>query len=305
MTEGWIDLQVNGRFGVAFNSPTLSVEDVVSLTRRIVDDGTAGYLATFTTTAFPEVALRNAHVVAEARRADRVCADAILGIHMEGPFVSREPGYAGAHNPSKAVACDDALVDAMQDASGGLVKIVTIAAEAEGAEQFCEAMSSQGVVVSIGHSAEWRPGAIGRLAERGAKAFTHLGNALPALLARHDNVMWTALAEDRMSVMFIPDGFHLPDTVLKVFLRAVPLDRLIAVSDCSMPGGLPPGKYELNGDEYFLEPDGFLRSSAGTLHGSSCCLADAVAVLRRLGLSDTACRAVARDNPLRLIGIKG
>ena len=304
MKEGWIDLQVNGRFGIPFNSATLTADEVAGLARRIVAEGTAGFLATMTTSAFPETAIRNARVIADARRADPVCAEAILGIHAEGPFISREPGFVGAHAPEKVRPCDVSLLDELQAASGGLVRLVTIAADAEGAEPFTEAMKSRGIAVSIGHSAEWRPDVIGRLAEKGASAFTHLGNALPALLPRHDNIIWTGLAEDRMSVMFIPDGFHLPDPVLKVFLRAVPLERLIAVSDCSYPGGLPPGEYTLNGDKSFLEPNGFLRSAVGTLHGSSCGLADAVRVLRRLGLSETACRAVARDNPLRLIGME-
>jgi len=302
--KGWVDLQVNGRFGIAFNSKSLSVAEVVELSRRLVAEGTAGFLATFTTTAFPDTALRNARVIADARRADPVCAEAILGLHLEGPFLSKVPGFVGAHRPEKVLPCDVSIIDEVQKASGGLVRMITIAAEAEGAEAFTETMSARGIVVSIGHSAEWRPDVIGRLAEKGAKAFTHLGNALPALLPRHDNIIWTALVEDRMRVMFIPDGFHLPDPVLKTYIRAVPVERLIAVSDCSFPGGLPPGEYSLDGDPHYLEPNGFLRSAAGTLHGSSCCLADAVKVLRRIGLSEAACQAVARDNPLRLIGIE-
>ena len=302
--DGWVDLQVNGRFGIAFNSNSLSVDNVVELSQRLVGEGTSGFLATFTTTAFPDTVMRNARVIADARRADPVCAGAIIGIHLEGPFLSREPGYVGAHRPEKIMPCDVSVVDEVQKASGGLVRLVTIAAEAEGAEAFTETMTSRGITVSIGHSAEWRPEVIGRLAEKGAKAFTHLGNALPALLPRHNNIIWTALSEDRMSVMFIPDGFHLPDPVLKTYIRAVPVERLIAVSDCSFPGGLPPGEYSLDGDPHYLEPSGFLRSAAGTLHGSSCCLADAVKVLRRLGLSEAACRAVAHDNPLRLIGME-
>ena len=305
MKDGWVDLQVNGRFGISFNSDALTADEVVGLSRRIVAEGTAGFLATMTTPVFPDVGLRNAGVLAAARKADPACADALLGIHIEGPFISSEPGFVGAHRPEKVRPCDVSLIDEMQKASGGLVRLVTIAAEAEGAEDFIEAMNSRGITVSIGHSAEWRPDAIGRLAEKGAKAFTHLGNGIPGLLPRHDNIIWTALAEDRMSVMFIPDGFHLPDPVLKVYLRAVPVERLIAVSDCTFPGGMPPGDYSLDGDMYILEPNGFVRSAVGTLNGSSCCLADAVRVLRRLGLSETGCRAVARDNPLRLIGMEG
>ena len=95
---------------------------------------------------------------------------------------------------------------------------------------------------------------------------------------------------------------------LTAFLRSPPIAEAPEprpVSDCTFPGGMPPGEYSLDGDMYILEPNGFVRSAVGTLNGSSCCLADAVRVLRRLGLSEAGCRAVARDNPLRLIGMEG
>lgn len=304
MKDGWIDLQVNGRYGISFSRTDLTVEKTCELARRIVADGTAGFLPTMTTIAFPDAAMRNARIIAEAKRTDPVCAEAILGIHLEGPFISKEPGYVGAHNPAKVLPCDVAMMDEFQKESGGLLKMVTIAAEAGGAEAFTEAMTSRGVTVSIGHSAEWRPEVIDRLAKKGAKAFTHLGNGIPGILPRHQNIVWTGLARDDMTVMFIPDGFHLPDQVLKVYFKAVPVERLVAVSDCSYPGGLPPGEYGPAEDRSILEPDGFLRcANTGLLHGSSCCLADAVKVLKRIGASDAVCRAVARDNPLRLIGL--
>jgi len=303
-SNGWIDLQVNGRYGISFGSPNLTVEQVVTLTHKIVAEGTVGFLPTITTIAFPDTALKNVRLIAEAKRKDPVCAEAILGLHFEGPFISKEPGYVGAHNPAKVLPCDVAMMDEFQKESGGMLKLVTIAAEAEGAEAFTEAMTARGVTISIGHSAEWRPEVIDRLAKKGAKAFTHLGNGIPGILPRHQNIVWTGLARDDMIVMFIPDGFHLPDQVLKVYLKAVPVERLIAVSDCSYPGGLPPGEYGPASDRSILEPSGFLRcANTGLLHGSSCCLADAVKVLKRVGASDAVCKALAHDNPLKLIGL--
>ena len=306
MEKGWIDLQVNGRYGICLRAKVLSPEQVIALTEKLRDEGTTAYLPAFSTMD-PETAVRNLRVVAEARRRSAECARRILGVHLEGPFISREPGYCGAHNQAWVRDPDVALIDRYQDACGGLVKIVTIAAEAKGAEDFTREMAARGIVVSIGHSAEWRPEAFARMAAAGAKSFTHLGNALPALVPRHDNAIFSALAEDRLSVQFIPDGFHLPRQVLKVYTRAVPIERLIAVSDCSFPGGLPPGTYDMDGDLHILEPDGFLRSVKGTLHGSSCCLADAVKVLQDpyIGLTERECLAVARENPLRLIGMDG
>ena len=307
MKPQWVDIQVNGRHGVPFRSPSLTVEQVIFLTEKLRDEGTAAYVPALTTTTPPETAVRNVRVIVEARRRSAECARRILGIHFEGPFISSEPGYAGAHAPAFVRDPDVALIDRYQDAAEGLVKMVTIAAEAKGAEAFTRAMTERGIVVSIGHSAEWRPEAIGRLADAGARSFTHLGNGIPKTIPRHNNIIFTGLAEDRMSVQFIPDGFHLPMTVLRVFTRAVPLRRLIAVSGCSFPGGLPPGIYDLDGDKHILEPDGFLRAANGLLHGSSCCLADAVRILQDpyIGFTERECHAVAFENPLRLIGMEG
>ena len=307
MKPQWVDIQVNGRHGVSFRSPALTVEQVVFLTEKLRAEGTAAYVPTFTTSIAPETAVRNVRVIVEARRRSSECARRIIGIHFEGPFVSREPGYVGAHAPAFVRDPDVSLIDRYQDSAEGLVRMVTIAAEAKGAEDFTRAMSDRGIAVSIGHSAEWRPDAIGRIAEAGARSFTHLGNGIPLSIPRHDNIIFTALAEDRMSVQFIPDGFHLPMTVLRVFVRAVPLHRLVAVSDCSFPGGLPPGRYDLEGDVHILEPNGFLRAANGMLHGSSCCIADAVKILQDpyIGFTERECRAVAFENPLRLIGMEG
>ena len=307
MKDEWVDLQVNGRYGIAFNSPHITVDDVVSLTERLRAEGTGGYLAAMSTTSAGAVQLRTARIIAEARRKSAACAESILGLHLEGPFVSREKGYVGAHNPEMVRDPDIAYVDRVNDAAEGAVRMVTIAAEAKGAEEFTRQAASRGIVVSIGHSAEWRPERIGALAEAGAKSFTHLGNGLPDLIHRRENVIWTALAEDRMSIQFIPDGYHLTLQMLKVFVRAVPVDRLVAVSDCAYPGGLPPGRYEMNGDVHLLEPDGFIRSLAGTLHGSSSCMAQVMRILNSpsVGLSAEGCRMVGFANPLRLIGMEG
>ena len=302
---GWIDLQVNGRYGIAFNSPKITVDEVVSLTERLRDEGTTGFLAAMSTTSAGETQLHTARVIAEARRKSAACAESILGLHLEGPFVSREKGYVGAHNPAMVRDPDIGYIDKVNDACGGLVRVVTIAAEAKGAEDFTRQATSRGIAVSIGHSAEWRPERIGALAEAGAKSFTHLGNGLPDLIHRRENVIWTALAEDRMSIQFIPDGFHLTLQMLRVYTRAVPLRRLIAVSDCAYPGGLKPGRYEMGGDVHLLEPDGFIRSLAGTLHGSSSSMAQVMRILNSsyVGLSEAECRVVGHDNPLRLIGL--
>ena len=307
MKPYWIDLQVNGRVGVSFTDAALTPEGVLQVTETLAAGGTAGYQPTICTCP-DDVALHCLRTIVEARRKYPECARRILGIHMEGPFISPVDGYRGAHRKDCIVPPDYATFARWQDACGGLIRLVTLAAEVPGAVAFTQRVTREGVAVSLGHMAAARPEEIAPLAAAGATAFTHLGNGIPNAIDRHANIFWTALADDRMTVMFIPDGFHLPKTVLKTYVRAVPLARLVAVSDCSYPGGLPPGTYERNGSVSVLEPSGFLRCG-GTqlLHGSSCLLAEAVHTLQspEVGLSPAECATVARDNPLRLVGLEG
>ena len=123
------------------------------------------------------------------------------------------------------------------------------------------------------------------------------------MIPRHDNILFTALAEDRAQVMFIPDGHHLPDTMLKVFTRAVPLSRLIAVSDAQYPAGLQPGHYRVSGADAVLEPDGLLWNPArNCLVGATTPMAKMMELLQsRIGLSPADCLVLGRDNPLALL----
>ena len=303
MDNGWIDLQVNGYGGIDFNSAGLTAGMVKAVTRRLADDGTAGYLPTLVT-GDPAVVCASLRTIAEARRTDAECRERILGVHLEGPFISPEPGAVGSHQAEWVHAPDLALFDRYVEASDGAVRLVTVAAEIAGMPEFVKAIAERGVAVSLGHQMAATPAEIGPCIAAGAKAFTHLGNGIPNMIPRHDNIVMTALAEDRASVMFIPDGHHLPDTMLKVYCRAVPLERLIAVSDAQYPAGLPPGEYDVIGVRARLEPDGLLwNSSRNCLVGATTPMAKMMRLLKdRIGLTDRETAAIGHDNPLRLIG---
>ena len=303
VTDGWIDLQVNGRVGIDFMSSALTVDDV----RRVVDalraGGTTGFLATVCTTtdANVEHALR---VIAEARRRDGLCRATILGVHLEGPFLSPVRGFAGAHSPELLRDPDIKAFERWQDVSGGLVRLITIAGERAGAEDFARRATEAGAVVSLGHTALWETKDLDRMARAGVKALTHLGNGLPNELPRHRNLMWTGLAHPELVKMFIADGFHLPRELLKVFVRSASIEKLVVVSDCVYPGGLPPGTYRGEDGECVLEPSGLLHCPrSDSLYGSSCLMADCVKVLNspEVGLSWGDCVRLCRDNPLALL----
>ena len=302
MKQEWVDLQVNGYGGIDFNSPGLSTEQVRAVTKRLADDGTAHYLPTFVT-GDPAVVLANIRTVAVARRRYPECRDGILGVHLEGPFISPAPGAVGTHPVEWVRPPDIDLFERYRDAADGAVRLVTVAAEIDGMPAFVRDVASRGVAVSLGHQLAATPAEIAPCIAAGARAFTHLGNGIPNLVHRHDNIMMTALAEDRASVMFIPDGHHLPDTVLKVFCRAVPPERLIAVSDAQYPAGMPSGEYEVCGAHARLEPDGLLwNPSRNCLVGATAPMAKMMSLLReRIGLSERVLRQIGIENPLRLI----
>ena len=303
MEPVWVDLQVNGYAGVDFNAPGLTEEAVRTVTERLNADGTAVFLPTLVT-GDPEMLIATVRTVMAARRRYAVCERSILGFFMEGPFISDKPGAVGTHPVEWVRAPDLALFGRFQDAAEGLIRMVNVAAEVPGMPDFVRAVAAQGVVVSLGHQMATSPAQLEPCLAAGAKAFTHLGNGIPNEINRHDNIVYTALVEDRASVMFIPDGHHLPDTMLKLYFRAVPLKRLVAVSDAQYPAGMPPGEYEVCGAHARLEPDGLLWNPArNCLVGATTPMAAMMALLaERVGLTPDELRAVGRDNPLKLIG---
>ena len=303
MEPNWVDLQINGYGGIDFNTVGLTVEKVKAVTQRLAADGTARYLPTFVT-GDPEMVLANIRIVAEARRTDAECRERIAGVHLEGPFISPEIGAVGTHPVEWVRKPDLAIFDRYMDAADGAVKLVTLAAEIEGMPAFVKAVSGKGIAVSLGHQQAATPAEIEPCIAAGAKAFTHLGNGIPNMIDRHNNIIMTALAEDRASVMFIPDGHHLPDPMLKVFFRAVSLDRLIAVSDAQYPAGMPPGEYEVCGAHARLEPDGLLwNPSRNCLVEATAPMAKMMRIMEeRVGLTPRELNAIGHDNPLRLIG---
>ncbi|MBQ3343273.1 MAG: N-acetylglucosamine-6-phosphate deacetylase [Kiritimatiellae bacterium] len=304
MEPVWVDLQVNGYAGVDFNAPGLTEEAVRTVTERLTADGTAVFLPTLVT-GDPEMLIATVRTVMAARRRYAVCERSIPGFFMEGPFISNKPGAVGTHPVEWVRPPDLALFGRFQDAAEGLVKMVNVAAEVPGMPEFVRELSARGVTVSLGHQLAKSPAEIEGCIAAGARAFTHLGNGIPNEVDRHDNIIFTALVEDRASVMFIPDGHHLPDTMLKLYARAVPISRLIAVSDAQYPAGMPPGEYEVCGAHARLEPSGLLWNPArNCLVGATTPIARMMTLLQeRVGLTEAECLRIGRDNPLALVGL--
>jgi N-acetylglucosamine-6-phosphate deacetylase len=297
-----IDLQVNGCAGIDFSGADLTPERAAAACRTVLGGGTAAFLPTLVTSPI-EVYRRNLPLVADLIESAEF-RGRVLGIHLEGPFISPVPGFVGAHTPEYVVAPDPDLLARMQEWARGTVRILTLAAELPGADALARRARELGMAVAIGHSNFAAPD-LARLADAGATAITHLGNGLPLVMPRHDNPLWAGLAEDRLTGMFIPDGHHLPAPVLKVALRAKGIAHTIFVSDACALAGLPPGRYEVFGRPVELEPTGRVRDiERGCLAGAGMLLPEALRRFATLGLlTPEEIAEVTCHNPLRLLGL--
>jgi N-acetylglucosamine-6-phosphate deacetylase len=229
---------------------------------------------------------------------------AVAGIHVEGPYISPEDGPRGSH-PSAHVRRPnwDELM-AFQDAAGGRIRLLTLSPEWPGAAEFIRRVARTGVVVAIGHTAA-SPEALREAILAGARLSTHLGNGAHAALPRHPNYIWEQLAADELSASIIADGQHLPPAVVKTFIRAKGIGRIVLISDAVAFAGMPPGDYDWLGQRVTLTRDGRVVL-AGTpyLAGSVLTLVEALQnVMEFAGVSLSDAVAMASINPARLIGI--
>src|SRR5688500_15547477 len=147
---GYVDLQVNGYFGVDFNADDLTSEDLHRACERLRADGVAAVLATVITDDVDVMCRRIARLAA-CRAADLLGADVIAGIHVEGPFISAAPGYVGAHPAAHARDANIHDAQRLVAAGDGLVKLVTLAPERDAGSEVTDWLVGQNVAVSAGH----------------------------------------------------------------------------------------------------------------------------------------------------------
>lgn len=301
--RSFVDLQVNGYADVDFNADTLIREDVAAVCRRLREEGVAGILATVIT-ADTEAMCRRLRNIREACEADESIADVIWGIHIEGPFLNREPGYIGAHPAEHA---RPATVDTMQrllEAAGDMTRIVTLAPECDEGQRVTRLLAEREIRVSAGHcnpSLDQLQAGI----DAGLSLFTHLGNGCPSVLPRHDNVIQRALnLSEQLYLGFIADGVHVPFVALKNYLRVCGCERAFVVTDAICGAGLGPGEYTL-GDRTVVVDENLatwsadrshLVGSAGTMPRSADNLQNA------LGLDERQIQLLMVENPQVIVG---
>ena len=304
LAPGWIDLQVNGYAGVDYNNPRASHEEIARSIQVLYSTGTTRFLPTVITGSREDMVESLANLA--RAKAQLPEGESIEGFHVEGPHISPEDGPRGAHLEKWVRPPDIDEYRRWQDATDGLIKLVTLSPEWPDAPKYIETVVSDGVVVSIGHT-KASTGQIQSAVHAGATMSTHLGNGSHSLLPRHPNYIWDQLAEDRLAAGFIVDGIHLPMSYVRVALRAKGLMRSVLVTDASMPACATPGRYQLGEQEVELTPDDrVVLVSNGRLAGSALRMDRAIEnVMRMTGISLSEAVTLANRNPARVGRISG
>ena len=305
VAPGWLDLQVNGFDGHDPNAVDANAEATASMVRALWRHGVTGTCVTICTESEAHI-VRSLAAVADACDADRLIAESVVGIHVEGPHIAREDGPRGAHPLRHVRPPDIDEYRRWQEAARGRIRIITLSPEYEEAIPYIEAIVADGVVASIGHTAATSE-QIRRAVDAGARWSTHLGNGAHATIRRHPNYIWDQLAEDRLSAGFIFDGQHLPPAVMKSVVRAKGVERSVLVSDALFVAGLAPGIYQLpDGAAVELEPSGRLGLQgtpylAGAVAPLSVCVGNAT---RHAGVTLAEAIRMVTTNPSRLLGLE-
>lgn len=230
-----VDLQVNGYAGVDFQQDTLTGEELLTAVRALRRDGCSRILFTLITDEWSTMLtrLRRARSLVTANEDLRA---AIVGWHLEGPFLSPEPGYCGAHDPAKMCDPTPALMDELRAAAGGDPVLLTLAPERTGSMESIEHAVALGFKVSLGHT-NANATQLRAAVAAGATAFTHLGNACPQQLDRHDNILWRVLDTPGLAVSLIPDTHHVAPALFRLIHRLLKPYQILHTTDAMAAAG--------------------------------------------------------------------
>ncbi len=264
LAPGFVDVQVNGGGGALMNDGP-SVDVVARIAESHRKYGTVGMMPTLVTDT-PEKTRAAIAAVRDARRR----FPSVLGIHLEGPFL--DPARKGAHDANYIREIEPSDVEMIANADCGAM-MLTLAPNRVRAE-IIRTLAARGVLVSLGHAEATYEEAQAALAA-GARAFTHLFNAMSPLQSRRPGMVGAALDSREAFVGVIADGHHVHPASLRIAFAAKPHDRIMLITDAMPPAAGGPDSFLLQGRRV-ARLDGCLRLADGTIAGSVITMDDAV-----------------------------
>lgn len=289
---GLVDIHSHGAAGEDFSDGNPEgFKKILQYEKRC---GITSYCPTSMT--FPKERLRQ--IFASIKGAQTEDGATVVGINMEGPFL--DPAKKGAHVEKWIAAPDVAFVRELNQDADGLVRLVTVAPNMDGAEEFIKEMHEE-VCISLGHTAADYDCA-SRAMKLGAHHVTHLYNAMQPFRHRAPGLIGAAMDDPECMVELICDGYHIHPSAIRAAFRMFGPERVILISDSMRATGMENGTYELGGQEVTVKDrkavlkDGTLAGSATNLYGCMCKAVEFGIPLEQAIMAATA-------NPARSIGI--
>ncbi len=265
LAPGFIDVQVNGGGGVLYND-VRTVEGLRTIAEAHRPYGTTGLMPTFIT----DTREKMAEAVEAMRAALAARVPGVLGIHIEGPFIS--PERKGVHNPAFMRPMEEEDIAIMTSLTEGRT-LVTLAPERNSLEAIAR-LAGSGVLICAGHTASDYDTVMEAM-RHGLRGFTHLYNAMPPLAGRDPGPVGAALDSPDTWCGLIVDGHHVSDAALRLAIAAKGTERMMLVTDAMAVTGTDLTSFELHGRTIYRR-DGRLTTADGTLAGSDLDMAGAV-----------------------------
>lgn len=294
---GFIDEHIHGAGGSDAMDGT--EEALQTISEYVAKEGTTGFLAT-TMTQSPEnigKALKN---VKNVREKGEYKGAEVLGVHLEGPFIS--PKHVGAQPLEYVAKPAPETFDKYNELSGGNIKIVTLAPEVEGGLDLVKHLKNIGVVASIGHTGA-KFSDVEAAVAAGASNVTHTYNAQTPLHHREAGVVGAAMLFDELNCEMICDTIHVSVPAIRIFVKNKPHDKFTLITDAMRAKGMPDGLSELGGQQVFVK-NGEARLADGTLAGSVLKMNVAIKnLVEKAGVSLTEAVDFASANPAKNLGL--
>ena len=296
VVPGYIDIHIHGGGGSDVMDGNYEAINQIAITHSHF--GTTAFLPTTMTMSKNRI-IRSLRSIGEAVEKGTTGAK-ILGVHLEGPYINPEKKGAQKEEDIKEISIEEFLE--FNQASGNLIRLVTIAPEIPGAVDFIRWLNKQGIITSAGHSnATYMQ--IEEGIQAGLSQVTHLFNAMKGLHHREPGIIGAALASPELTVEVIADGIHVHPMVIKIVIEIKGDERVVLVTDAIRATGINEGIYDLGGQKITVK-QGQARLKTGVLAGSVLTMDKAVKnLVTKVGIPLTKAIKMASFNPAKCIGI--
>ena len=294
---GFIDEHIHGAGG--FDAMDGTEEALKTIADTVAAEGTTGFLAT-TMTQSPQNIEKALEAVKAYRKSGREEGAAVLGVHLEGPFIAA--AHKGAQPLEYVAKPDVKTFKRYNEASGDCIKIVTLAPEEEGALELIAHLKERGIVPSVGHTGAKHEAVLAAI-KAGATNVTHTYNAQSALHHREIGVVGSALLCDELNCEMICDTIHVSVPAMKLLVKNKPKGRLVLITDAMRAKGLADGVSELGGQTVYVKGSE-ARLADGTLAGSVLKMNRAVQnLIEKVGMPFTDAVDCATLAPATVLGL--